>query len=309
MRDLTCTGFRMALYVTGAWMFITLWSGAATAGEQGLLAGAATASGLAGPVMLGWALAWAWPHLAAQVGSPDRMAPRRPRGDTVHRLTGTGTGVPRALALMVALMGLLLIAGEGGMAHLAGFRDLVPVDRAVPVSAQAVDALGEARHMAAFVEIGLFTAFALTFLVAAGLLRNELEARGGYGFRWSWRWTAVTLFIPVLNLIRPWLGLAEIDRAVTRTVDEEAFGNDWRRAGGFSLPTAVLALAWLLRFGAETTAAQAGATLTRIASSADWHDAVNGMIDSAGLRLGIDLLVMAVMVWWIWRLHLLIRRL
>lgn len=297
MRDLTCTGFRAALYVTGAWMFITLWSGSATAGERGLAAGATLAGALAVPVLAAWMLAWLLPERAD-------TGPRRAgvRGD--GRLTGTGRGVPRALALMVALMGVLVAAGEIAMIHLASLRALVPLDRPVPIDPRTVSALTDGHRLAALIEIGVFTAFALTFLVAAGLLRQELERRGGRGFRWTWRWTAVTLFLPVVNLVRPWLGLAEIDRAVSVSVRDGRVGDAWRRAGRLSLPTLLVAAAWFARLALETSSAQAGpAGTSPITDAAAWHATVQAMIDGAGTRLAMDLAVMAIMVWWVWRLH------
>jgi hypothetical protein len=310
MRDLTCTGFRAALFMTGAWIFATLWTGGAMTGERGLMAGAATATVWAVPVVLGWAAAWGLSQRRpARHPAEGHRRPARPMGRrrTARELTGTGRGVPRALALMIGLKAALVVAGEAGLVHLAGFRALAPLDAAgdaARLAPRAAAALDDARRLAALVGIVLFTAFTLVFLVAAGLLRQELEGKGVRGFRWTWRWTAVTLFIPVLNLVRPWLGLAEIDRAVTGSVTAGRLGDDWRRDGGFSLPTAVLAIAWLARFGAATaTTAEAGSLTQAAADPAAWQAAIDAVVGGASTGLGVDLAVMGVMVWWIWRLH------
>lgn len=39
----------------------------------------------------------------------------------------------------------------------------------------------------------------------------ELERISSY--RWSWRWTVISLFVPFWNLVRPWLGFAEIQKS------------------------------------------------------------------------------------------------
>lgn len=305
MRDLTGLGFRTALYATGAWMFLTLWSGSATAAERGLLAGAATAGGLAGPVLAAWALAWVWRRRASPSSSPAAFPPavRHDRGAAVRRLTGTGRGVCGSLVVMMLLMAGVLVGSEGGIIYLAHVRDLVPPSQTAPVAPAVLEALADARHLAGLVEIALFTAFALSFLIAAGLLRNELEACNGHGFRWSWRWTAVSLFIPVVNMVRPWLGLAEIDRAIARATDRRAI------PGIFSLPTVAVGIVWLVRYAAELTGTRSTIALEPVTDGASLHAATAAWIDTMGRHLLLDLVVMAVMLWWIWRLHVRIRRL
>ena len=50
------------------------------------------------------------------------------------------------------------------------------------------------------------------FLFAMTKARRLAELPAGQaGFRWSWRWTVVSCFIPILNLLRPWIGFGELD--------------------------------------------------------------------------------------------------
>jgi hypothetical protein len=61
--------------------------------------------------------------------------------------------------------------------------------------------------------------FCLGFLIAMGYARRIAQA-AGVRFGYSYGWTVGTLFIPLLNLVRPWLGFAEIRRAVLATARE-----------------------------------------------------------------------------------------
>jgi hypothetical protein len=86
--------------------------------------------------------------------------------------------------------------------------------------------------------------FCLGFLIAMGYARRIAQA-AGVRFGYSYGWTVGTLFIPLINLVRPWLGFAEIRRAVLATAREGRPTTE----GQISLLTLVLGLAIAFNMG------------------------------------------------------------
>jgi len=56
--------------------------------------------------------------------------------------------------------------------------------------------------------------YGVGFLLAMLNARRVAEAVGIRGWDNSWGWTVGTIFIPIACLFRPWLGFAEIRRAI-----------------------------------------------------------------------------------------------
>jgi hypothetical protein len=57
----------------------------------------------------------------------------------------------------------------------------------------------------------------ITFLVAMTKIRRVAETQLGQpAFRRSWRWTIGSCFIPILNVVRPWIGFSELYLLVKR---------------------------------------------------------------------------------------------
>ncbi len=64
-----------------------------------------------------------------------------------------------------------------------------------------------------------------------------------FGFRYSFYWTFVSLFVPLINLYRPWFGIGELDRSLVNSARSGEIGSGWRR--GFSAWTVLLAVTLL----------------------------------------------------------------
>lgn len=85
----------------------------------------------------------------------------------------------------------------------------------------------------------------LAFLVAMGYARRVARA-AGVEFAYSYRWTVIALFIPILNIVRPWLGFAEIRRAVMNAAEGRL-----TTFGGFSFMTLALGLTIFINGGLQ----------------------------------------------------------
>ena len=59
--------------------------------------------------------------------------------------------------------------------------------------------------------------------------RSAIEWLGIRDWKWSYGWTVATFFIPFVNLVRPWLGLGEIDRAITVNARQGSIDKGWRQ--------------------------------------------------------------------------------
>lgn len=95
---------------------------------------------------------------------------------------------------------------------------------------------------------------AISLVAAAAFVWAMLRARviaeraGLRGYRWSNLWTAVTVIIPFLNLIRPWLGFSEIARSLRGAAVTGELGDAWRRDRRADTATFLLWLLVLLSF-------------------------------------------------------------
>jgi hypothetical protein len=85
----------------------------------------------------------------------------------------------------------------------------------------------------------------VSFLVAMGFARRAAHA-AGVEFAYSYRWTVIALFIPILNIVRPWLGFAEIRRGVMNAAEGRL-----TTFGGFSFMTLALGLAVFINAGVQ----------------------------------------------------------
>lgn len=112
-------------------------------------------------------------------------------------------------------------------------------------------------------DYGPIVVFGIGFIAAMAHARILAEL-AGVGLSYRYGWTIATLFIPLVNLVRPWLGFAEIRRAIVGTAATSQPGAE----SGFSFFTVLLALAVILgsavqravgtefdRLGAPTTQA------------------------------------------------------
>jgi len=70
------------------------------------------------------------------------------------------------------------------------------------------------------------------FFVAMVRARRVAKAVGVEGFDCSLGWTVATFFIPIVNLYRPWIGLAEIRGAVILSSRFRQNGEEWKNHEG-----------------------------------------------------------------------------
>jgi hypothetical protein len=64
------------------------------------------------------------------------------------------------------------------------------------------------------IDLGAIALYGVGFLVAMLNARRLVEAIGIRSWNYGWGWTVGTIFIPIACLFRPWLGFAEIRRAI-----------------------------------------------------------------------------------------------
>lgn len=64
------------------------------------------------------------------------------------------------------------------------------------------------------IDIAALVLYGLGFLVAMWQARRLAEAIGVRDWTYGWGWTVASVFIPFVCLVRPWLGFAEIRRAI-----------------------------------------------------------------------------------------------
>lgn len=78
------------------------------------------------------------------------------------------------------------------------------------------------------------------FFCCLGAARTAAHYFGIADFRWGWGWTIGSCFVPVIFLLRPWFGIAEIHGALVQTHRQDLQGTQWRDSG-VALPTALFA--------------------------------------------------------------------
>ena len=71
--------------------------------------------------------------------------------------------------------------------------------------------------------------------------RRCAQAVGLSGYRWTFRWTLISLFVPFLNFVRPWLGFGEIRRSIVASHRDKTSGQAWH-SETFSPSTLLLGL-------------------------------------------------------------------
>jgi hypothetical protein len=74
-------------------------------------------------------------------------------------------------------------------------------------------------------------------------VRNAIEEVTQNVLLLNWRYTILSLFIPIWCLYRPWLGFAEVRRAATGIARRKSLSPSWR-TDGFNFATFALAFVW-----------------------------------------------------------------
>jgi hypothetical protein len=79
------------------------------------------------------------------------------------------------------------------------------------------------------IDLPAIALYGVGFLLAMLNARRLAEAIGIHSWEYRWGWTVATIFIPIACLFRPWLGFAEIRRAIFASA---AAGGDFSARGG-----------------------------------------------------------------------------
>lgn len=82
------------------------------------------------------------------------------------------------------------------------------------VPAEEVPPFGFLEDWGMAIDIAALLLYGLGFLVAMWHARGIAEAIGISDWTYRWGWTVASIFIPFVCLVRPWLGFAEIRRAI-----------------------------------------------------------------------------------------------
>lgn len=84
------------------------------------------------------------------------------------------------------------------------------------------------------------------FFVAMGRARRMASEAGISGYEHGFGWTVGSIFVPILNFFRPWVGLAEIRKSILISVRERRTGNGWAAFNEVSLATLAIGLFLML---------------------------------------------------------------
>jgi hypothetical protein len=128
------------------------------------------------------------------------------------------------------------------------------------------------------IDLGAIALYGAGFLLAMLNARRLAEAIGVRSWNYGWGWTVGTLFIPIVCLFRPWLGFAEIRRAIFASA---AAGRATKDDDEFSTFTLILGLAIVVGAGIVNTmgtAANRLATPTSLASFYGYVDQASHML-------------------------------
>jgi len=81
--------------------------------------------------------------------------------------------------------------------------------------------------------------YLVLFIVTMSTARHFGEAIGLRDYRWSVRWTVISCVIPILNIVRPWLGFGETYRSLINAARTRRLDATWNH--GFSVLTFLMA--------------------------------------------------------------------
>jgi hypothetical protein len=80
--------------------------------------------------------------------------------------------------------------------------------------------------------MGGFIVGGLASLYSLSKIRSGIEGvLGKPAFYYTWGWTIIALFIPIVGLYRPWVGFGELRRAVMGIVSRNRVSLEWKTDG------------------------------------------------------------------------------
>jgi hypothetical protein len=104
--------------------------------------------------------------------------------------------------------------------------------------------------------VGVALAF-IAFFLAMARARRISQQCGITGYQYGFGWTWGSMFIPVMGLYRPWVGLAEIRKAIFISVRQRRLGNEWTNSAETSYATLALGLCVFIGGGLELIVSRA----------------------------------------------------
>lgn len=121
------------------------------------------------------------------------------------------------------------------------------------------------------IDLTAIALYGVGFLVAMLNARRLAEAIGIRSWNYGWGWTVGTIFVPIACLFRPWLGFAEIRRAIFAT----AAAGQATKDDEFSVFTLILGAAFFICGGIGNFLGAAVDQLTSPSSPHSFYDYVD----------------------------------
>ena len=146
----------------------------------------------------------------------------------------------------------------------------------------------------------------IAFLCAMMYAQRCAEAIGITGYRWSLRWTVISMYVPFLNFVRPWLGFGEIRRSIIRSTNRIADDQAWRTVS-FSPATLLLGIIFMTSQFIEGMAYKVITDFLPDFRNADVS--LSNTILSARIGIASELICLAYVGWYLFSLRAPLRNL
>ena len=148
-----------------------------------------------------------------------------------------------------------------------------------------------------WIQIIGFVGGAICFLLSISKIRKGLEALlGNTAFFYGWGWTIGSVFIPFVSLYRPWVGFAEVRRAVKGMASRRRISMEWL-FDGFNSDTLILGLGYIC---ASIALRVVDAEANTIGSDQDFGLAgVDQILGLSAIEVAARLVIFGVMVWYL----------
>lgn len=178
----------------------------------------------------------------------------------------------------------------------------IPRD-AFPIAPERIEGSFEVLSM---ISIAAFVIGGVAFLLSVSKIRHGLEALLGKGaFSYGWGWTIGAIFIPIVGLYRPWVGFAELRKAVKGLDHRKRISLEWKSdaAGG---DTIVLALSFIV---GSIALQLLGDQATEVAARPNFGlQAVDAFVQLTQFEAAVRVLMLVVLVWYLWSMTAAARR-
>jgi hypothetical protein len=197
-----------------------------------------------------------------------------------------------AVELLIGLYSVWFYVTIAALGHEHGWGNIPP--EAFPIEPTAIEPTFTALDL---LQRGAFILSGAAFLYALTQHRRSLEAvMGGAPFKHGWGWTIGSLFIPLWNFYRPWVGFAEVRRAAFGIARRQRVSLEWQ-GDGFSTGTLVFGLGYFLGSVAVQGIAKAA---ERLAGDPNFGlDAVESLRDLLIADVGFRAFLLGLLIWYL----------